>query len=133
MTAPALPGTLADLLTVGMAVHADAAWLHTEHDPDVWRTPAGIIHTIGNGTVGVIAVGVRGRTDGLVLDEIAVDRIHQCDDDACLYRPAVARPSDVRYAARWLLRIVGERSGRLTDHDRRLIAVAVALHMKALV
>ena len=41
--------------------------------------------------------------------------------------------ADVRYAARWLLRIVGERSGRLTDHDRRLIAVAVTLHMKALV
>lgn len=132
VTAPVLPGSLVDLLTVGMVVHRDADWLHTEHDPDVWRTPSGIIHTIGNETLGVVAVGVRGRPDGMVIDEIAVDRIHQCDDDTCLYRPAVARPADVRYAARWLLRIVGERSGRLTDHDRRLIAVAVTLHMKAI-
>ena len=133
MKAPALPGTLADLLAVGMTVHADAAWLHVEHDPEFMRTPGGIIHTVGNGTVGVVTVGLRGHVDGLVLDEIAVDRIHQCDDDTCLYRPAVARAADVRYAARWLLRIVGERSGRLTDHDRRLIAVAVTLHMKAIV
>lgn len=133
MSAPTLPGSLADLLVVGMTVHQDADWLHVEHDPDFMRTPSGIVHAIGNETVGVVAVGVRGRPDGMVLDEIAVDRIHQCDDDTCLYRPAVARPADVRYAARWLLRIVGERSGRLTDHDRRLIHIAVALYMKGLI
>ena len=133
MTAPSLPGTLRDLLAVGMSVTEHTDWLHDEFDPEVWVPPGGIVHAIGDGVVGVVTAGVRGHVDGLVLDEIAVDRIHQCDDDTCLYRPAVARAADVRYAARWLLRIVGERSGRLTDHDRRLIAVAVTLHMKALV
>ena len=134
MTAPiALPGTLRDLLAVGMSVTEHTDWLHDEFDPEVWVPPGGIVHAIGDGVVGCVRVGRPHWPDGISLDVIPIERIHQCDDDTCLYRPAVARPADVRYAARWLLRIVGERSGRLTDHDRRLIAVAVTLHMKALV
>lgn len=132
MTAPSLPGTLRDLLTVGMAVTEHTDWLHTEYDPDRMRPRGGIIHTVGNGTVGVVAVGLRGHIDGLALDEIPTDRIHDCDDDYCPHRPRLARPADVRYHARWLLRIVGEGTGRLTDRDRRLTAVAVSLLTKGL-
>ena len=134
VTAPVLPGSLVDLLTVGMVVHRDADWLHTEHDPDVWRTPSGIIHTIGNETLGVVAVGVRGRPDGMVIDEIAVEQIHTCDGTVyCPYVPQLARPNDIRYAARWCLRVVGRGKGRLDDHDRRFIAIAVSLLTKGLV
>lgn len=132
-TALPLPGTLEDLLAVGMVVHEHAHGLHTEFDPALWRARGGLVHTVGADRVGVVAVGVPGRPDGLVLDEIPLDRIHQCDTAAiwCPYAPAVAKPTDVRYTARWLLRVVGRGKGRLDDHDRRLIHIAVTLLTKA--
>lgn len=127
MTAPALPGTLAELLTVGMTVTEHSDLLHVEFDPVAFRPRGGILHTVGHETVGTVTVGLRGHIDGLALDEIPTDRIHDCDDDYCPHRPRLARPADVRYHARWLLRIVGAGTGRLTDRDRRLTAVATAL------
>lgn len=130
-TAPALPGTLADLLTVGLVVTMHTDWLHFEHDPAVFRPPGGIVHTVGgDGYIGTVAVGLRGRPDGMALDRFHAQYIHDCPRPDCLYRPVMARPADVRYAARWCLRTVGRGHGRLSDHDRRLVGIAVALLTK---
>ncbi len=64
--APALPGSLADLLAIGMTVVADTPALHTEFDPAQWRPVGGIVHTVGNGIVGVVSVGVKGHPNGIV-------------------------------------------------------------------
>lgn len=133
MTPPVLPGSLRDLLAVGMTVYADSKFLHHEHDPEVWRPAGGIVHSIGNEDVGTIAVGLKGHPNGMAHDVFTIDNIHDCDDEHCLYRPQPPVARDVRYAARWVLRIVGGGRGRLglpDSHDRRLIRIAVALLTK---
>ena len=122
-----LPGTLADLLAVGVHVTADTPWLHTEFDPAQWHTPAGIVHSISTDHVGVVTVGVKGRPDGMTLDTIPLDRIHDCESDACIHRPRLETAANVRYAGGWCLRVAGRGTGRITDWDRRLIHVGIAL------
>lgn len=127
MTVPALPGTLRDGLTVGMRVVADTDWLHGEYDPDLMRPRGGIVWAVDGDTVATIEVAVRGRPGGIAMDRIPVDNIHDCDDDHCLLRPTMARPADVRYAARWLLRTVAAGHGPIDDTERRYAAAATTL------
>lgn len=132
MTAPALPGTLADLLTVGLVVHRDSPALHTEVDPDTWRVAGGVVHSVADGYVGTV-VANRRAPGGVQHDRFEVDTIHQCGDEHCLYAPRMARPAEVRWIARRLLLLVSQGKGPLTDTDRRHVAPAVVLLTKGLV
>jgi hypothetical protein len=128
---PALPGTLADLLTVGMVVYQDSSALHTEVDPDLWRVRGGVAHSIGDGMVGTAQIN-RHAPGGVALDVLDIDTIHDCGDGCCPHNPRMAKASEVRWVARRLLRLVAQGHGPLDDTDRRHVAIAVALLTKGI-
>lgn len=121
-----LPGSLAALLTVGMRVFADSPALHDECDPDLYRPRGGVAHTVGPEMVGTAAIS-RHAPGGVAFDTIAVDAIHDCGEVHCLWRPAMAAASEVRWIARRLLALVAEGTGPLTAIDRRRITIAATL------
>ena len=126
MTAPALPGSLRDLLTVGMVCYADSPALHSEIDPDLFRPRGGVVHSVGPEMVGTAAIS-RHAPGGVQFDTLPVDTIHDCGGPHCIYRPAMAKASEVRWIARRLFQLVAEGSGPLTAHDRRRWRCAATL------
>lgn len=127
----ALPGSLRDLLAVGLTVWQDDPGLHREFDPDVWIPAGGHVHTVSADEVGVVLQGVKGRPSGLRFGTIPIDRIHDCGENWCLHRPAPARPADIRYVIARCHTLISETRDR--TERLRLDAVAMALLTKALV